>query len=72
VPNLTDAPQDLVQLGKFLKKLKYCINFELLPYHKLGISKYTQLGFKYKLTKTSAPTTRQLAKAKSYIIKGMK
>jgi pyruvate formate lyase activating enzyme len=72
VPGLTDKPKDLVRLGRFLKGLKYCQRFELLPYHKLGVNKYKQLEIKYPLLKTKLPTNHDLSLAKMHINKGLK
>jgi pyruvate formate lyase activating enzyme len=41
--------------------------FELLPYHKLAIKKYRELGIPYKIAKVIPPTKAQVAKAKSII-----
>jgi pyruvate formate lyase activating enzyme len=63
----TDNIQDLKKLGLFIKKLKYMVNFELLPYHRAGVDKYQQLGLSYKLIKSTEPTKTNIAQSKSII-----
>ncbi|MGL5630684.1 MAG: pyruvate formate-lyase-activating protein [Mycoplasmoidaceae bacterium] len=67
VPGLTDEPDDLVNLGKFVSKLKYCQKFEILPYHLLMYSKYENMGLKTPLPGVSEPTDNQIAEAKKWI-----
>ncbi len=54
-------------LGKFLKSLKHMEKFELLPYHTLGISKYTNLKIPYRLKGIKEPTNKQIKEAMSII-----
>lgn len=70
VPGYTDDPKDLETLGKFLKKLKGLENFQILPYHRLGISKYDTLGYRYPLAGVQEPSAKDIEKAAESINKG--
>lgn len=72
VPGLTDAPQDLENLGAFISKLSNVKAIEILPYHKMGVNKYDELGIKYELKDVNPPTSEELEKAKKYILDGTK
>lgn len=61
VPNFTNDRQDLMKLRKFIIRLKYLDNFELLPYHELALKKYKNLKISYKLKqKTHVPTNVEM------------
>lgn len=49
VPGLTDSEEHLKGLESYLKTLKNIERVELLPYHTLGVSKYSAMGLKYPL-----------------------
>lgn len=49
VPGLNDSEQDLEELGRVASGLRYCSNFEFLPYHTLGRHKWEHLGLVYPL-----------------------
>ncbi|GAB3068089.1 pyruvate formate-lyase-activating protein [Salinicoccus sesuvii] len=55
VPGLTDDPEDLANLGKFLNALGNVQKFEILPYHQLGVHKWEALGVPYKLNDIEPP-----------------
>ncbi|PHR28816.1 MAG: choline TMA-lyase-activating enzyme [Desulfotalea sp.] len=47
---INDGDREIEELIEFLKEFKYLKNFkgvDLLPYHKMGINKYSQLDIKY-------------------------
>ncbi|AGM25247.1 pyruvate formate-lyase-activating protein [Spiroplasma chrysopicola] len=56
VPGFTDHHDNLVQIGQFLKTLKNCEKFELLPYHNMMIFKYKQLNLDFKLNGIEPPS----------------
>lgn len=72
VPHLTDSPDDLIALGKFLGTLKNLKALDVLPYHTMGVSKYEKLGIKYRLSGTNALSLDEAKKAKEYILQGIK
>lgn len=49
VPNLTDGEEHILELKEFIKKINNVEKIELLPYHLLGVNKYTTMGIKYPL-----------------------
>ena len=67
VPGYTDSPEDLKELKKFIDSLSNVKRVEILPYHKLGEFKWTNLGEEYPLKTVSQPTDEQIAKAKEIL-----
>jgi len=63
VPGVTDNPEDLQALGDFLGSWSSMVKFELLPYHRMGVYKWQQLGRIYPLEGVPAPTERQIERA---------
>lgn len=50
VPTMTDSETIMNDLYNLCKKIEHCIvKYEILPYHKLGVDKYSQLGQAYQL-----------------------
>jgi len=50
IPDVNDSPQNIKETAHFLKGLgKKAERIELMPYHRLGESKYTALGRRYRL-----------------------
>ncbi|MDR2369252.1 MAG: pyruvate formate lyase-activating protein [Mycoplasmataceae bacterium] len=70
IPQYTDAHRDLKTLNKFLKDLKYLQNFQLLPYHRLALTKYKVLRLQNKIANIPEPTKRMIHDAKQIIING--
>ncbi len=58
VPGLNDNPQDIDSLAAMLKDRAGLERVELLPYHTLGVEKYSRLGLVYKL-KDLSPVSEQ-------------
>jgi pyruvate formate lyase activating enzyme len=67
LPEYTDNENDLITLGIFLRKLKYLKKFELLPYHRLAITKYKDLKIKNQIANIHEPTKAMVQKAKQLI-----
>ncbi len=56
VPGFNDAPEDIRAIADFLDRLPGLrVEYELLPYHRLGESKYSQLGKTYPLEGLEPP-----------------
>jgi len=53
VPGINDTEEYILGLKEYLKKIKNIEKIELLPYHKLGESKYEKLGIVYSLKGTN-------------------
>lgn len=70
VPGLTDRAEDLLALGAFLGSLNGVEKFELLPYHRLGVFKWQQMGLAYTLDGYQEPTEQQLTRATRLIEQG--
>ncbi len=49
IPGLTNKPELLHEIGRHFKDFKTVERFELLPYHKLGVHKWVELGWDYPL-----------------------
>jgi len=67
VPGVTDGVEDLQALGAFLGEWGSIEKFELLPYHRMGVYKWEQLGRAYPLEGVMTPTERELARASQII-----
>lgn len=63
IPGFNDSEEDIKEIGLFVKNK--CVGVggvELLPYHKLGSSKYKALGRKYKLVSLEPPPKNKIDK----------
>jgi pyruvate formate lyase activating enzyme len=60
VPGLTDNLDDIKKMAAFLKAHENIEKIEVLPFHKHGEHKWTELGFDYELSDTMPPTSEQL------------
>ena len=49
VPTVSDDPEDLRELGRFIGKLTNLKALDVLPYHTMGVNKYKELGLEYPL-----------------------
>jgi len=57
VPGLTDDRDDIKRIAEFAAGLGVVERVEVLPFHQMGRFKWKELGIKYHLEKTEAPTT---------------
>lgn len=65
VPGLTDAAAEIGQLIALLKSLDSIdLQVDLLPYHLLGVYKWQELGWEYKLAGVPAATAEDVARVK--------
>ncbi len=60
IPGVNDSKSNLLRVASFVRDLKGVQGVELLPYHGLGIYKYTALGRGYRLSETKPPTEQRL------------
>ena len=65
IPGINDDPQNLNQAGEFLSGLTSLERVDLLPYHKIGLGKYTSLQKNYLLNETQPPSEDQMAELAS-------
>lgn len=63
VPTLTDDETDLKRLRTFIDTLHNVVDIDVLPYHKAGIKKWEELGFKYMLSHIEEPSQEMVKKA---------
>ena len=68
VPGITDDPDQLTRLGRFLGTLSNIKALDVLPYHIMGVAKYQQLGIPYPLEGIPPATKEQAANAKKLIL----
>jgi pyruvate formate lyase activating enzyme len=60
VPGLTDNERDIGNLAAFVGDLKNVQRVEVLPFHKMGESKWQALGLEYRLAHTPPPSPELL------------
>lgn len=70
VPGLTDAADDLQALGEFIGSLDGVEKVEVLPYHRMGVYKWQQLGLAYTLEGIVEPSAQEVARAYRWIEQG--
>ncbi|ACL71061.1 pyruvate formate-lyase-activating protein [Halothermothrix orenii] len=69
VPGITDNRDDLNQLASYLSNLNGLERVELLPYHRLGVYKWQELGYEYRLEGIEPPSRGQMQEIKGLFIK---
>jgi pyruvate formate lyase activating enzyme len=65
VPGLTDGEANVEAVAKFTATLSHVDRVEILPFHKMGESKYEASGLTYTLAETPSPTEDELSKARA-------
>ena len=61
VPGLTDDPQDIAQMARFLADLGNVQRVDVLPFHQMGRFKWHTLKMKYELEETQPPSNELVA-----------
>lgn len=64
VPGYSDDLDDIKRLADFIAPMKNVEQVELLPYHKLGVHKWSYYGEKYPLEGIDPPTAEKMAAIK--------
>jgi pyruvate formate lyase activating enzyme len=64
VPGLTDAPDNVEGVASFVASLGNFERVDVLPFHQLGKFKWEQMGMKYELPDTPAPTAESVDQAR--------
>ena len=72
VPGWTDAADDLIALGLFAGQLDGVEKLEVLPYHRMGVYKWQQLGISYPLSGILEPGAEEVERAYRLIEQGMR
>jgi pyruvate formate lyase activating enzyme len=60
VPGLTDDTDNIAGLARFVATLSTVQRVEILPFHRLGAHKYSQLNLAFPLAHTQPPSARRL------------
>lgn len=67
VPTINDKDEYLEPLGEFIASLDNVERVEILPYHKLGVYKWENLGLKYPLAGIDTPSEESVAHAQEVL-----
>lgn len=70
VPGINDDREDLIGLGRFIGTLKTVEKVEVLPYHRMGVYKWEQLGKVYPLEGVPTPGDDEVERANRLIAMG--
>lgn len=70
VPGITDDAGDLLELGRFIGSLRTVEKLEVLPYHRMGVYKWQQLGRDYPLEGVQTPGDQEVERACRLIAQG--
>lgn len=62
IPEFNDSEKEILDIANFTKKLKGVNELHLLPYHRLGIDKYTGLNRNYLLDSIEPPSEGKMKK----------
>ncbi len=71
VPGITDEPDCLRQLGRFIGRFSNLKALDVLPYHTMGISKYRELGITYPLEGLESLPKEKAVEARKFILEGI-
>jgi pyruvate formate lyase activating enzyme len=69
IPGVNDDDESIRQIGAFAARLTHLASIDLLPYHHIGMDKYTRLNKTYKLTDARPPTDERMAEI-AHILQG--
>lgn len=72
VPGYTDGLDDLLALGAFIQTLQGIEKVDILPYHRMGVYKWQEMGLFYKLEGVQTPSEREVRRAYGLIEQGRK
>lgn len=72
IKGITDDPDDLKKLGRFIGTLKNLNALDVLPYHTMGVGKYKEMGIPYPLEGLPPLPVNEAIKAKEYILEGIR
>lgn len=67
VPSINDDKETLLKWKMFADSMNNVKNIEILPYHRLGVEKYKNLGLEYRLDGILEPTIEQINLAKEIL-----
>lgn len=67
IPGINDSEDNLKALIQFVKGLPSVLRIEIIPYHRLGLSKYEALGRNYFLTGVIPPSKELVRRVRSFL-----
>ena len=67
IPGVNDDEDHIRAVLAFIRPYKNVINYQLLPYHRFGESKYNYLGRVYELADFESPTSETIARLQKII-----
>lgn len=62
VPGFNNGTEDIESLADFIRSLKEVVRVDLLPYHRLGVSKYERLARPYPLRETNSSKLEEVVR----------
>lgn len=68
IPGVNDSDLNLLATAKFCKSIKKLKEIELLPYHRLGIETYRNLGMDYLLKDLASPSSDWVLEHSHFLI----
>ena len=72
IPGVTDTDKNLSDAVEMLSRIKKLKDIELLPYHRLGIETYRNLGREYSLKDLVPPSEEHMLERRKYLARLMK
>lgn len=60
IPTVNDSVENLTNSARFAKELGTIEEVDLLPYHRLGVNKYEQMGREYAVSGVSQPDKKRM------------
>jgi len=73
VPGLTDDPDNIAGLARFVGTLRGVERVEVVPFHQMGRRKWEDLGVPYQLSHTPPPTAEQIGRVREvFAAQGLK
>ncbi len=69
LPGLNDSEPEFARLAAYGSSLPHRPVLELIPYHRMGVHKWRELGLRYSLGRMRPPTPARIARAKKYFEK---
>jgi pyruvate formate lyase activating enzyme len=67
IPGLNDSEANIAATAKFVSDLGTIRGLELLPYHRLGMSRYEEFGMIYKLRQIASPSAEHMERLEAIV-----
>ena len=67
IPGVNNDEENFRKLGEFLKKHNPGCRIDLLPYHRLGVTKYDRLDMGYDMAELEPPSKEEMGKHRGYL-----